>query len=241
MPTRRFIDPTPTSAHDVMSYCNGNWFSDYNYRLMQVYLTPSDRTPRPSRACARTAASLQQELLVVSGDVDAAGGVRLGPVKSAIGRARTPTGAVPAAHHHAPAWWSSSALRRREIDHRSPNTSASALPSRILAQSNASRSCGTVACWRSRRRARARWRRCCRAQAPATVKASEEGGALRLRWDAARHPYVTVTHVGNARTVVGIDLQGGSATLPTAALPAGGHFEFSLSDGMNTERVLLTR
>ena len=27
-----------------MSYCSGNWFSDYNYRLMQVFLTPSDRT-----------------------------------------------------------------------------------------------------------------------------------------------------------------------------------------------------
>jgi hypothetical protein len=41
--------------------------------------------------------------------------------------------------------------------------------------------------------------------------------------------------------VIAIDLQGGSATLPTTALPAGGRFEFGLSDGVNTERVLLER
>ena len=41
--------------------------------------------------------------------------------------------------------------------------------------------------------------------------------------------------------MIAIDLQGGSATLPTAALPAGGHFEFGLSDGLNSQRVLLTR
>jgi hypothetical protein len=73
------------------------------------------------------------------------------------------------------------------------------------------------------------------------VQASEQGGMLTLRWDAARHPYLTVTHVGAARSVIAIDLQGGSATVPTAALPAGGRFEFGLSDGLNTERALLER
>jgi len=73
------------------------------------------------------------------------------------------------------------------------------------------------------------------------VQASEQGGALQLRWDAAQHPYVTVIHVGEARTVIGVDLQGGSATLPTTALPAGGRFEFGLSDGVNTRRVVSPR
>ena len=62
-----------------------------------------------------------------------------------------------------------------------------------------------------------------------------------MRWDAARHPYLTVTHVARARTVIALDLQGGSATLPTAALPSGGQFEFGLSDGLNAERVLVNR
>ena len=69
----------------------------------------------------------------------------------------------------------------------------------------------------------------------------EQGGVLTLRWDPAAHPYLTVTHVGAARTVIAMDLQGGSATLPTASLPGGGQFEFSLSDGLNALRVLLTR
>jgi hypothetical protein len=38
-----------------------------------------------------------------------------------------------------------------------------------------------------------------------------------------------------------MDLQGGGATLPTAALPAGGRFEFNLSDGLNSQREFLTR
>jgi hypothetical protein len=79
------------------------------------------------------------------------------------------------------------------------------------------------------------------ATGPAGVQASEQGGSLTVRWDAVRHPYLTVTHVGEVRTVIAIDLQGGNATLPTAALPSGGRFEFGLSDGLNTQRVLLTR
>jgi hypothetical protein len=77
--------------------------------------------------------------------------------------------------------------------------------------------------------------------APVGVAASEEGGTLRLRWDAALHPYVTVSHVAGARTVIGLDLQGGSATLPTAALPPGGQFELGLSDGVNTQRLAVGR
>jgi len=77
--------------------------------------------------------------------------------------------------------------------------------------------------------------------APATVQASEQGGVLTLRWDAAQHPYLTVTHVGSSRTVMAMDLQGGSASLPTTALPAGGRFEFSLSDGLNAQRIQISR
>jgi hypothetical protein len=43
------------------------------------------------------------------------------------------------------------------------------------------------------------------------------------------------------RTVIALDVQGGTATLPTVALPAGGQFEFGLSDGLNAERVVVQR
>ena len=73
-----------------MSYCDGDWFSDYNYRLMQVFLTPSDRTLAAgcrTRAGGRRAAP--QELLVVSGEIDAQG-LRLNPIKASVGTPRSP-------------------------------------------------------------------------------------------------------------------------------------------------------
>ncbi|HEY2978296.1 MAG TPA: M66 family metalloprotease, partial [Burkholderiaceae bacterium] len=89
--TSRFIDPTPSSVHDVMSYCSGNWFSDYNYRLMQVFLTPSDGTlsAGPDRLQTASASAASQDLLVVSGEIDAQG-LRLNPVKATAGTPRTP-------------------------------------------------------------------------------------------------------------------------------------------------------
>jgi hypothetical protein len=237
----RFIDPTPTSVHDVMSYCAGNWFSDYNYRKIQVYLTPADRTQTADadRVLASSAA-VEQQLLLVSGEVRN-GVLRLHPLKSTVGRSGAPAegpyllrittraGAVIEQR-----------FDTREIDHQpelqrfgftmvdpGPIERIEVLQDgRVLAQ----------------RATRERALSAGSAPAvPATVQADEDGGVLALRWDAARHPYLTVTHVGTARTVLAIDLQGGSAKLPTAALPAGGRFEFGLSDGVNTERVLLPR
>jgi len=74
-----------------------------------------------------------------------------------------------------------------------------------------------------------------------TVQASEQGGMLDLRWDATRHAYLTVSHIGTVRTVIGVDLRSGAASLPIAALPAGGQFEFGLSDGLNTQRLARAR
>lgn len=238
----RFVDPTPTTVHDVMSYCAGNWFSDYNYRRMQVYLTPADRTlaAEADRVLA-SSATVDQELLLVSGEVRN-GVLRLNPLKSAVGHARAPTegayllrittraGAV--IEHR---------FDSREIDHQPevqrfgftiahPGAIARVevlQGGRVLAQRatrESALSAGSAA-----------------TLGPASVQASEQGGSLTVRWDAVRHPYLTVTHVGEVRTVIAIDLQGGNATLPTAALPSGGRFEFGLSDGLNTQRVLLTR
>jgi len=234
----RFIDPTPSNVHDVMSYCSGNWFSDYNYRLMQVYLTPSDRTQSADVAQAATAGAAQ-DLLVVSGDIDASGAVHLSPLKSTVGTPRAPQ----AGPYRLRITLDSGAMveqpfASRELDHQSDRERfgfAIAHPGpieRVEVLRN-----GQVV---HARAARARALRGGQASVSG-VQASEQGGALQLRWDAAQHPYVTVIHVGEARTVIGVDLQGGSATLPTTALPVGGRFEFGLSDGVNTRRVVSPR
>jgi hypothetical protein len=238
----RFIDPTPSNVHDVMSYCSGNWFSDYNYRKIQVHLTPADRTATADagRAMA-SAAAVDQELLLVSGEIRN-GVLRLNPLKTSIGRARVPlegpyllrittrSGALieqrfdsreidhmPELQRFGFTIVDPGAIERIEVLHQG----------RVLAQ-RAAREHALAAPGAG-------------ASAPATVQVSEQGGVLTLRWDAARHPYLTVTHVGAARSVIAIDLQGGSASVPTASLPDGGRFEFGLSDGLNTERVTLQR
>ncbi|HEX6017689.1 MAG TPA: M66 family metalloprotease [Burkholderiaceae bacterium] len=234
----RFIDPTPGNVHDVMSYCSGNWFSDYNYRLMQVYLTPSDRTADADSGREQpAAAAASQELLVVSGEVDAQGRVRLASLKTTSGTPRPPE----------PGPWllrittqAGTVVERpfasREVDH----DAARQRFGFTLAHPGAIERIEIVRDGRvvQQRAARAR----ALAAAPAmALQASEQGGVLSVRWDAARQPYLTVTHLGSARTVVALDVQGGSATLPTAALPPGGRFELALSDGLNVERVLVDR
>ncbi|HEY6512773.1 MAG TPA: M66 family metalloprotease [Burkholderiaceae bacterium] len=239
---RRFIDPTPSSVHDVMSYCNGNWFSDYNYRLMQVYLTPSDRTSSAdaARAQAQAAGAGVQELLVVSGEVNAQGGVQLNPLKVATGAPRPPdagpyllrittqAGAVIEQR-----------FASREIDH----DGARQRFGFTLAHPGAIERIEVLRDGRvvQQRAARARALAAPAASAAPAVQASEQAGTLAVRWDAARHPFLTVTHVAAVRTVIALDLQGGHTTLPIAALPAGGQFEFGLSDGLNAERVLVNR
>jgi hypothetical protein len=235
----RFIDPTPSTVHDVMSYCSGNWFSDYNYRLMQVFLTPADRTLSADAERAQAAAgSDAQELLVVSGEIDAQG-LRLNPIKSTSGTPRPPdagpyllrittqSGAVIEQR-----------FASREVDH----DNARERFGFTLAHP------GPIERLDVLREGRLMHQRTARAHAlaapvpaSAAVQASEHGGVLTLRWDAARHPYLTVAHVGAARSVIGLDLQGGQASLPVAALPSGGQFEFGLSDGLNTVRTRQAR
>lgn len=240
--TSRFIDPTPASAHDLMSYCSGSWFSDYNYRLMQVYLTPSDRTQSADAMRAQAAsAALPQELLMVSGEVDAQGAVQVNPVKATVGTPQPPeTGPYVLRITTQSGVVIEQPFATREIDHHGGRqrfgfTRAHPGPiERIEVVRD-----GRVV---QQRAARARSLATTTLATPGSaVQASEQGAALSLRWDAARHPYLTAMHVGAGRTVLALDLQGGSAVLPTAALPAAGHFELVLSDGLNSERVRIDR
>ena len=235
----RFIDPTPSSVHDVMSYCSGTWFSDYNYRLMQVYLTPSDRTAGSDAARAQAASSsAAQDLLVVSGEVDAQGNVQLNPLKSTTGTPRAPdTGAYRLRITTPGGALVEQAFATREIDHDSGRQRFGF----TLAHPGTIERVEILRDGRVVQQRAARVRAQSAATPAAPPQASEQGGVLSVRWDAARQPYLTVSHLGSARTVLALDAQGGSVTLPSAALPAGGQFELGLSDGLNVERVLIAR
>jgi hypothetical protein len=80
------------------------------------------------------------------------------------------------------------------------------------------------------------------ANVKAGVQFTEQGRAVTLRWDHASTPYLTVVHVGAQRSTLAQDLTGGTATVNLPAnLPAGGSFEFILSDGLNSNRVTVAR
>ena len=69
------------------------------------------------------------------------------------------------------------------------------------------------------------------------VQLSESGAMLTVQWDAQAHPYLMVGHVGAQRSTLAVDARGGMVQLSLDGVPAGGHFELGLSDGLNTVRL----
>jgi hypothetical protein len=229
-----FYDPRPTDRHDIMSYCGGQVFSDYNYRVMQVYLTPSDRAQTAGAASAEAPA---QELLLVSGEVGN-GRAELNPVKALVGKLQ-PAGDGPYTLRVVTAAGATLdyPFALRVLDHDSalqhfgltiphPGSVQSLsvlLDGRVMASQTARVGAGD--------------RRSANAASP-QVQVHEANGVATLAWDAARFPFLTVTWVsGGQRRNLAQDLRGGTATLPTAELGAGGGFELVLSDGVNASRV----
>lgn len=239
-----FVDPRPTTVHDLMSYCDGDTFSDFNYRRMQSYLTPADRLSATGGVSIKSITDAvetgPQELLLVSGRIEG-DRAELGNVKSFTGVPRSiPAGAyvlrvVTAAgtvdHPFAPmALDHSSAFLPFHLAIPNPGQVVSmqvlAADGKVLAERRAG---SPVTTDRTK------------AVAAAATTVSETGGVLHLRWDAAAQRSLTVIHVGDTRTVLAQDLASGSADLPTAALAPGGSFELIFSDGLNSVRVTAPR
>jgi hypothetical protein len=238
--SKTFIDPRKTDIHDIMSYCSGDTFSDYNYRKVQVFITPSAKS---EKAASASVASGPQELLLVSGQIES-GKVGLTPLKSLFGEARLP-GSGPYLLRIVTAQGTVEyPFATKQVDHISslqrfgftiphPGTIFSMTilkDGQPLLQNEAKATAASA----SQATERA-------ASTKPQVQVSEKNGTLQLSWDATRYPYLTVTHVGAQRSTLAQDLQGGTASLPMASVPAGGSFEFSLSDGLNTLRVPLAR
>jgi hypothetical protein len=78
-------------------------------------------------------------------------------------------------------------------------------------------------------------------QTPTGWQVKESGDQLRVTWDAKAWPYLMVTHIGAQRTTLTADARGGDISLPLKDLPTGGSFEFSVSDGINSQRWEQTR
>jgi hypothetical protein len=243
--TKTFIDPRSTTRHDIMSYCTGDTFSDYNYRKIQVYLTPADA--QVSMARTTPLISGPQDLLLISGELSA-GKAQLKPLKSFYGEPRLlPDGPytlriVTAAKNTLEYRFASKEIDhsdtvqhfRFSIPHPGEILSIAIIKDGVTLMQTAAKTA-------SAKTASSDTARQAAASVKPQVQVSEQGGKLRLTWDHITYPYLTVTHVGAQRANLAQDLEGGSATLPLKQLPAGGSYEFSLSDGINAVRLTHSR
>lgn len=237
-----FIDATSSDEHDIMSYCNGAWFSDYSYRRMQVYLMPADASiaqPNADRSAAK--ASLPQELLLVSGSI-AGDQATLNPVKSFEGTKREPDeGPYRLRVTTVQGQTLEYSFTAQQIDH-APGAAlfALAIPypgsitalevvlnGQVLVRRASPAASGSLGVQEK--------------TTAATLTFSESGGRLHVNWDASRYPFLTVTHVGTKRTTLALDAQGGRLDLALSGVPEGGRYEFGLSDGINTTREMRSR
>jgi hypothetical protein len=244
--TKAFTDPRRTDIHDIMSYCDGATFSDYNYRKIQVHLTPGDKLVKTGAAGASSTAAAPQELLLISGQIEA-GKAELRPLKTLLGEAKlSPEGPYTLRITTAQGTLDYK-FATKQIDHMPTTqrfsftiphpgavTSMTIVKDGATLMQSAAKTTGNTA-----NNAKAQGTA---ENTKAQVQVSEQAGVLKLTWDHTRYPYLTVTYANGAqRSTMAQDLEGGTASLPMASVPAGGGFEFSLSDGMNTQRLTHSR
>lgn len=231
-----FYDPRPADRHDIMSYCGGQVFSDYNYRKMQVYLTPADKLVVAQNTSVGSTAP--QELLLVSGEVGAEQ-AELNPVKALVGKPQLPEAGPYTLRIVTASGTVEYPFAPRELDHVSSVLHFGfTIPHPGVIQSiSIVRNGKTLLSTASKPQQVNKGNTQQATTAPA-VQVQEANGTLRLTWDAQRHTYLTVTWVsGDQRRNLAQDLRGGTAVLSTAELPSGGHFELVLSDGLNPVRL----
>jgi len=230
----------PTGLADIMGYCNGSWFSDYNYREMQRYIES-----QASLVAAQVAADgIEQDLMLISGTIGL-DGMQLAPVQAMRAVAMTGGGEYTLRLVTRDGRMFEHAFDAELVDHAVPPERQFAVavpdPGTAVARIEVLRGSTPVHA-RSSGMASAQ-----RAVGPSIerlrgVDWSESNGRLRVQWDTAAASHIAVTHVANGeRTVLGVNRTGGNAEFDVSELPAGGRFEIALTDGMNARTVQARR
>ena len=228
---------SPVNQTDIMGYCSGSWFSDYNYRLMQSHL---ESLPQASIELAQSAPD-RADLLQVAGAIGLAG-VALSPVRASRGVPELAAGEYTLRLLTQDGRTLDHPFDADLVDHAVPPERHFTLA--VLDPGPLER----IEVWRAGEMlplqdARARVQRSPAAvrEAP-SVDWTEIGGRVSVRWNAASAAYASVTHVlDGERRVLALHRQWGTLEVETTDLPAGGSFEISLSDGLNAQRLTVPR
>lgn len=233
---------SPAGLPDVMGYCSGRWFSDYNLREIQRFLEARGAAALIEKTEAVVEGADASEVLHVSGSIGL-DGVRLHPVRAARGRAQVqPLGDYTLRLRTAAGGVFDVPFDAVLVDHAMPpqkHFHVSVPNPGPLSAVEILRG-GSVIAARSAGKPDAEVMR--RAAVKTTADLQEAGGALTFTWDTARYSQAAVTHVlaGQSR-VLTLGAQGGRFTIDTAVLPPGGQIEIGLTDGLNTEVKVLAR
>ncbi len=234
LPVAVNTDNVRTGMKDVMSYCDGAWFSDFSYLRAQQFAQARNGTPTTQ---LREVAP-QNGYLTISGRIDAAG-VRLRPAMASSVRLRAQAGGgrhgytlrvVTTAGQTFDTSFDADRIAdgRSEASHfwvsvANPGEVASIA---VLAQGKqlpqmANSKAGVAG------------------KSGASYSGKVNNGRLELTWNAGSEPAVSVLHLAadGKRTLVAADLGGGSASLDVRALPRGGKFEVSLATSSSARLV----
>jgi len=204
----------PNQYYDLMSYCDPQWVSDYNYEAVQSFLENNPPSPQ----------SLPEEGLLFSGRIRGDEVVLNPPLRLRA----TPEGKpspyrILADGVESPAYVledSEGALHfQAKLPLGSWNRLALYRDGVLLKEVVAP----------------------LRPQAAPKVDLKEVGGFVEVRWTG--YPYLSLAHlaVDGGRTTLGLFAQGGEARFPIQGLPRGGQFEVQLSDGLNVQVLLFPR
>ena len=238
---------SPAGLDDVMGYCDGNWFSDYNLREVQRFL---EARPQPLIAASVSGAATAGDVLVISGVIDA-DGVRLAPVHSVRGRQREGRGG----HDMVRITTRTGAVIERSFDVTEVDHASGEAHFRVdvpdpgeIASIEVLRDGRALPVLISQRAAPAGDARTGVATTPAGpadgpwAEAALRAGTLEITWNAAVTPYATISLVnGDARQILAVNATGGRVAFPLDTLPEGGELEISVSDGLNARVLRLPR
>ena len=226
-----FTDPRDVNQHDVMSYCFGGTFSDYNYRKSQKYIRPSSANISQSQQT-----QAHQEVILVSGTI-VNGHVTLFPLKRLKGAMTENISGSHVVRLTTVSGFYEYPFDVKKIDH-IPHAFGFALTAKdpgVLSKIEVLQNSRILA----QRASNAQLSRKDASIQPVSIRVDEND--LIIDWDAGAYPFVSVAHLGANRTTLAFDLPGGHARLPLKGVPAGGLIELSLSDGLNSRLVTMPR
>jgi trimeric autotransporter adhesin len=247
---------------DVMGYCSGSWFSDYNLAAVQRFLearpgavfdaADAAVAVESAEPAGGSGAGAAAQSLLISGYVTKGSG-QLAPVRAVRGGAGTALAAGGGSHLLRLVTRSGTVLEHPfeplEVDHLPGERHVRVQvpsPGPLASVQVVSPRGAVLAAIGPAERLRA----LAEASPPDAVPGpwaavQRHGDGWRLSWNAAAAPWASVAlRVRGLRQVLAVDATGGQLEVPGAALqglPTGGVIEVSLSDGLEARWLELAR